>query len=121
VRFRQALSSIDQQLATGRVPTAGVASCWSSAPSRPPASQAVLSLPTVAMDALRDYQHEQGIRAPLRLLFVQPGGAPRPVELDLLLRTERDTPVRPKHASRAFRAWHCCVGCDRGRAARLLA
>jgi integrase len=65
----------------------------------------VLSLPAFAVDALRDYQHEHGIRAPLRLLLVQPGQAPRPVELDLLLRTERDTPVRPEHASRAFRAF----------------
>jgi integrase len=105
VRFRQALSSIDQQLATGRPrPNGRRGKLLVVGPLKTPASQAVLSLPTFAIDALRDYQHEQGIQAPLRLLFVQPGEAPRPVELDLLLRTERDTPVRPEHASRAFRA-----------------
>ena len=74
-------------------PAASRRQAWQAAGRRPPqtpASQAVLSLTTFAMDALRDYQHEQAIRAPLRLMFVQPGEAPRPVELDLLLRTERD-------------------------------
>jgi hypothetical protein len=49
-----------------RVPTAGVASCWSSAPLKTPASQAVLSLPAFAVDALRDYQQlqRQRTRAP---------------------------------------------------------
>jgi integrase len=111
VRFRQALSSIDQQLATGRPrPDGRRGKLLVVGPLKTPASQAVLSLPTFAMDALRDYQHEQAIRAPLRLLFVQPGEAPRPVELDLLLRTERDTPVRPEHASRAFRAFAQAAG-----------
>jgi integrase len=111
VRFRQALSSIDQQLATGRPrPDGRRGKLLVVGPLKTPASQAVLSLPTFAMDALRDYQHEQAIRAPLRLMFVQPGEAPRPVELDLLLRTERDTPVRPEHASRAFRAFAQAAG-----------
>jgi integrase len=71
-----------------------------------------LSLPTFAVKALRGYQqeHEQRSRAPLRLLLVQPGQAPRPAELDLVLRTERDTPVRPEHASRAFRAFAHAAG-----------
>jgi integrase len=47
---------------------------------------------------------------PLRLLLVQPGQAPRPVELDLLLRTGRGTAVRPEHASRAFRAFAQAAG-----------
>jgi Phage integrase family len=46
--------------------------------------QAVLSLPAFAVDALRDYQQVRRQRAPLRLLLVQPGQAPRPVELDLV-------------------------------------
>jgi integrase len=77
-----------------------------------PASQAVLSLPAFALDALRDYQQLEAERrrTPLPLLLVQPGQDPQPVELDLLLRTERDTPVRPEHASRAFRAFALDVG-----------
>jgi hypothetical protein len=61
--------------------------------------------PAFAVQALRAYQQVHQQRTPLRLLLVQPGQAPRPVELDLLLRTERDTPVRPEHASRTFRAF----------------
>jgi hypothetical protein len=38
----------------------------------------------------------------LWLHWVEPGQAPRPVELDLVFRTERGTPVNPNHASRAF-------------------
>ena len=106
VRFRQALSSIDQQLATGRPrPNGTRGKLLVVGPLKTPASQAVLSLPSFAVEALRAYQQVQGQRAPLRLLLVQPGEVPRPVELDLVLRTERDTPVRPEHASRAFRAF----------------
>ena len=43
-------------------------------------------------------------------MLVQPGLPPRPVELDLLLRTGRGTAVRPEHASRAFRAFAQAVG-----------
>jgi integrase len=80
----------------------------------------VLSLPEFAATALRHYQAEQekitralgGHRAPVRLPLVQPGQAPRPVELDLILRTERDTPVRPEHATRAFRTFARSVGVE---------
>jgi len=67
----------------------------------------VLSLPAFAVDALRDYQQvqRQRTRAPLGLLLVQPGQPPRPVQLDLVLRTERDTALRPEHASRVFRTF----------------
>lgn len=106
LRFRQALSSIDQQLATGQPrPDGARGKLLVVGPLKTPASQAVLSLPTFAVDALRDYQQVQGQRTALRLLLVEPGQAPRPVELDLLLRTGRDTPVRPEHASRVFRAF----------------
>ena len=37
---------------------------------------------------------------PLR--WVDPGRPPQPVQLDLVFRTERGTPVNPNHASRAF-------------------
>jgi len=45
-------------------------------------------------------------------LLVQPGQAPRPIELDLILRTERDTPVRPEHATQTFRTFAQSVGVD---------
>src|SRR4029453_5863404 len=81
-------------------------------PLKTAASQAILSLPAFAVHALRDYQQaqRQRTRAPLQLLLVQPGQASRPLELDLLLRTERGTPVRPEHASRAFRAFAQAAG-----------
>jgi hypothetical protein len=107
LRFRQALSSVDQQLATGRPrPDGARGKLLVVGPLMTAASQAILSLPAFAVHALRDYQQvqRQRTRALLRLLLVQPGQAPRPVELDLLLRTERGPPVRPEHASRAFRA-----------------
>ena len=106
LRFRQALSSVDRELATGQPrPDGRRGKLLVVGPLKTPASQAVLSLPAFAVDALRDYQHEQGIRAPLRLPLAQPSQALRPVHLDLLLRTERGMAVRPEHASRAFRAF----------------
>ncbi len=77
VRFRQALSSIDQQLATGRPRPDGrrgkllVVGLLMTA-----ASQAVLNLPAFAVTALRRYQQEHGHRTPLRLPLVQPGQVP---------------------------------------------
>jgi Phage integrase family len=41
---------------------------------------------------------------------VEPGRPPRPVELDLVFRTERGTPVNPNHASRAFARLAASVG-----------
>jgi integrase len=74
LRFRQALSSIDQQLATGRPRPDGTrGKLLIVGPLKTPASQAILSLPAFAVDALRGYQQEQGHRTPLRLLLVQPG------------------------------------------------
>jgi integrase len=106
VRFRQALSSIDQQLATGQPRPDGTrGKLLVVGPLKTPASQAILSLPAFAVDALRDYQQLHRQRTPRPLLFVQPGQTPRPVELDLVLRTERDSPLRPEHASRVFRAF----------------
>jgi hypothetical protein len=42
--------------------------------------------------------------------WVEPGRPPRPVELDLVFRTERGTPVNPNHASRAFARMAASVG-----------
>jgi integrase len=41
---------------------------------------------------------------------VEPGRPPRPVQLDLVFRTERGTPVNPNHASRAFARLAASVG-----------
>ena len=121
IRFRQALSSVDQQLASGRPRPGGRrGKLLVVGPLKTPASQAVLHLPAFAVAALRDYQHQQlqqprtrtadGRRARLRVLHVQPGQPPRPVELDLVLRTQWGTPLRPNHVSRAFRALAAATG-----------
>jgi integrase len=114
IRFRQALSSVDQQLATGQPRPGGRrGKLLVVGPLKTPASQAVLHLPAFAVAALRDHHQQQqqprtgtadGRCARLRLLHVQPGEPPRPVELDLVLRTQWGTALRPNHASRAFRA-----------------
>jgi site-specific recombinase XerD len=61
------------------------------------------------VQALRQHRRQQrrlrlalGQAPTLWLHWVEPGQAPRPVELDLVFRTERGTPVNPNHASRAF-------------------
>jgi integrase len=79
LRFRQALSSIDQQLASGQPRPDGTrGKLLVVGALKTPASQAVLSLPAFAVDALRHYQQvqRQRTRTPLRLLLVQPGQAP---------------------------------------------
>jgi integrase len=77
LRFRQALSSIDQQLATGRPrPDGARGKLLVVGPLKTPASQAILSLPAFAIDTLRDYQQLHRQRTPLWLLLVQPGQAP---------------------------------------------
>jgi hypothetical protein len=110
IRFRQALSSVDRQLATGQPRPGGRrGKLLVVGPLKTPASKAVLCLPAFAVAALCDYQRQQqartrtadGHRARLRLLHVEPGEPPRPVELDLVLRTQWGTPLRPNHASRA--------------------
>jgi integrase len=118
IRFRQALSSVDQQLATGQPRSGGRrGKLLVVGPLKTPASQAVLCLPAFAVAALRDYQHQQlrtrncdGRRVRLRLLHVQPGEPPRPVELDLVLRTQWGTPLRPNPASRSFGAFAEAAG-----------
>jgi integrase len=44
------------------------------------------------------------------LRFVELGRPPRPVELDLVFRTERGTPVNPNHASRSFARLAASIG-----------
>jgi hypothetical protein len=51
-----------------------------------------------------------GQPATVGLRWVEPGRPPRPVELDLVFRTERGTAVNPNHASRAFARLAASVG-----------
>jgi hypothetical protein len=48
--------------------------------------------------------------ATVELRFIEPGRPPRPVELDLVFRTERGAPVNPNHASRAFARLAASIG-----------
>jgi integrase len=51
-----------------------------------------------------------GQPARIELRRVEPGQPPRRVQLDLVFRTERGTPVNPNHASRAFARLAASVG-----------
>jgi integrase len=51
-----------------------------------------------------------GQPATIGLRWVEPSRLPRPVQLDLVFRTERGTPVNPNHASRAFARLAASVG-----------
>jgi integrase len=53
-----------------------------------------------------------GQPATIGLRWVEPGRPPRPVQLDLVFRTEPGTPVNPNHASRAFARLAASVGLD---------
>jgi hypothetical protein len=78
-------------------------------PLKSTASNAILTLPPIAVQALRRHRRQQhrlrlalGQPTTVGLRWVEPGQPPHPVELDLVFRTERGTPVNPNHASRAF-------------------
>jgi len=78
-------------------------------PVKSAASSAMLTLPPFAVQALRHHHRQQArLRLAMRqpatvgLRWVEPGRPPQPVQLDLVFRTERGTPVNPNHASRAF-------------------
>jgi integrase len=86
-------------------------------PLKSAASNAILTLPPFAIQALRHHRHQQlrlrlalGQPATVKLRWVEPGRPPHPVELDLVFRTERGTPVNPNHASRAFARLAASVG-----------
>ena len=72
-----------------------------------------------AVQALRSHRRHQhrlrlalGQPTTIGLRFIEPGQPPHPVELDLVFRTERGTPVNPNHASRAFAHLAASVGLD---------
>jgi integrase len=114
VRFRQALAIVDPAvLPDAASPGDGAANGrrkeLAVGPVKSAASNAILTLPPFAVRALRRHRRDQlrlrlavGQPPTVGLRWVEPGRPPRPVKLDLVFRTERDTPVNPNHASRAF-------------------
>jgi integrase len=113
VRFRQALTNVDSTvLPNDPDPSAdagGRRKELAVGPVKSAASSAVLTLPPFAVQALRQHRRQQtrlrlalGQPATVLLRWVEPGRPPRPVELELVFRTERGTPINPNHASRSF-------------------
>jgi integrase len=122
VRFRQALAIVDPTVLPGAA-SPGVGDVngrrkeLAVGPLKSAASNAILTLPPFAIQALRRHRREQrllrlavGQPATVGLRWVEPGQPPHPVELDLVFRTERGTPVNPNHASRAFARLAASVG-----------
>ena len=119
VRFRQELTNVDADLLPGYRTEGGRRKELAVGPVKSKASKAILSLPPFAVAALRHHRHQQArLRlagaqpATVTLRWVEPGQPPRPVELDLLFRTERGTPLNPNHASRGFANLARSVGLD---------
>jgi integrase len=121
VRFRQALTIIDPAVlsydAVGGAGEGGRRKELAVGPLKSAASNAILTLPPFAVQALRRHRRHQhrlrlalGQPATVGLRWVEPGQPPRPVELGLVFRTERGTPVNPNHASRAFARLAASVG-----------
>ena len=109
VRFRQALTIIDPAVLPDAADPGGRRKELAVGPVKSAASSAILTLPPFAVQALRQHRRQQARLPPLRraaqtvtLRRVEPGRPPQPVQLDLVFRTERGTPVNPNHASRAF-------------------
>ena len=123
VRFRQALTIIDPAVLSddadgdGGAGEGGRRKELAVGPLKSAASNAILTLPPFAVQALRRHRRQQhrlrlavGQPATVGLRWVEPGRPPRPVELDLVFRTERGTPVNPNHATRAFARLAANVG-----------
>jgi integrase len=116
VRFRQALTIIDPAVLPDADPD-GRRKELAVGPVKSAASNAILTLPPFAVQALRHHRRQQarlrlacGQPQTVTLRRVQPGRPPQPVQLDLVFRTERGTPVNPNHASRAFARLASSVG-----------
>ncbi len=123
LQFRQALTIIDPTVLSDAADGDGGARVGGGrrelavGPLKSTASNAILTLPPFAVQALRQHRRQQhrlrlalGQTPTLWLRWVEPGRPPRPVELDLVFRTERGTPVNPNHASRAFARLAASVG-----------
>jgi integrase len=123
IRFRQALTIIDPAVLPdamaggGGTGVGGRCKELAVGPVKSAASRAILTLPPFAVQELRRHRRQQlqlrlasGQPAALGLRWVEPGQPPRPVELDLVFRTQRGTAVNPNHASRAFARLAASVG-----------
>jgi integrase len=111
IRFRQELTVVDVDVLPGgtNAGSDGRRKELAVGPVKSKASKAILSLPPFAVEALRDYRRRQAClrlagaqAAVVTLRWVEPGQPPRPIDLDLVFRTERGTALNPNHASRGF-------------------
>jgi integrase len=116
IRFHQELTVVDADLLPGHTGP-GRRKELAVGPVKSKASKAILSLSPFALEALREHRRRQArLRlagaqpATITLRWVEPGQPPRPVELDLVFRTERGTALNPNHASRGFAALARRVG-----------
>jgi integrase len=121
VRFHQALTIIDPAVLPDDADagSSGRRKELAVGPVKSAASSAILTLPPFAVQALRQHRRQQarwrlacGQPQTVTLRRVEPGRPPQPVQLDLVFRTERGTPVNPNHASRAFARLAASVGLD---------
>jgi integrase len=118
VRFHQALTIIDPAVLPDADPSAGGRRKeLAVGPVKSTASSAIITLPAFAVQALRQHRRQQarlrlacGQPQTVSLRRVEPGRPPQPVQLDLVFRTERGTPVNPNHASRAFARLAASIG-----------
>jgi integrase len=117
VRFRQELTVVDTNVLPGADGCDGRRKELAVGPVKSTASKAILTLPPFAVAALRAHRRQQarlrlaaGQPAKLGLRWVEAGQPPRPIQLDLVFRTERGTPVNPNHATRAFAKLAASVG-----------
>jgi integrase len=118
VRFHQALTIIDPAVLPDADPgSSGRRKELAVGPVKSAASSAMLTLPPFAVQALRHHRRQQarlrltcGQPQKVMLRRVEPGRPPQPVQLDLVFRTERGTPVNPNHASRAFARLAASIG-----------
>jgi integrase len=114
VRFRQALTIIDPAVLPD-ADSGGRRKELALGPVKSAASSAILTLAPFAVQALRQQTRLRlacGQPQTVTLRKVEPGRPPQPVQLDLVFRTERGTPVNPNHASRAFARLAASVGLD---------
>jgi integrase len=117
VRFCQALTIIDPAVLPDDADPGGRRKELAVGPVKSAASSAILALPPFAVQALRQHRRQQahlrlagGQAQTVTLRWVEPGRPSQPVQLDLVFRTERGTPVNPNHASRAFARLAASVG-----------
>jgi integrase len=117
VRFRQALTIIDPAVLPDDADSGSRRKELALGPVKSAASNAILTLPPFAVQALHQHRRQQarlrlacGQPQTVTLRRVEPGRPAQPVQLDLVFRTERGTPVNPNHASRAFARLAASVG-----------